>query len=502
MRFNKIGDFDSKDFTEVYGDCFISGFIEGGEFNAIISINVNSKSKVSAVKAAAEAEFAIAAAPGLTVGTKAEMAKTKSDAWNDTETTISVNWSGGGMIKEPAQKWDLPTVIDVAARFPHLVETCAQRTSAILTRYTSLRSWHEANAALPRGQQFIIKNYELCSLYTQDLFSGYTAFKSLWIRISDTIKNPEKYKAREPSEVVPYPIIMTPESLNHARLLARKGMVQITDEISRLTREPQLAGIEETGNLRPLPYEFPDELARRLPIKLQFPSVRDQVTLSGSSKPLTADEIAVVGKWAALDDISFSPLAGDPPPPKSSIFHRGKNTLFCSLNKVAEKEGEIEPFTKLRIHAHEHHHMEIFLDFKSHSKSSQGYLSAIGYSSASEAGTSSAGRDGTHKHVGHPNANPRFWSLPGDLAMSHVHKVVVEWHPGSGRIAALYLLDQSGNEITSWVQYGQAKVEKPPGMRIEEQVAPDVVGSHRLCGFWGGLDAIVITRIGAIWRKV
>jgi len=120
MTFNPVPELDNTKFTDVFGrrndtmfarqcngilimagDCFISGITEGGEFSAIISIKVSDKSKISAVKAAAEAEIAIAAAPGLLVGTSQSMDKHKSDVWDDTKATISVNWAGGGDIKPP-----------------------------------------------------------------------------------------------------------------------------------------------------------------------------------------------------------------------------------------------------------------------------------------------------------------------------------------------------------------------------------------------------------------
>ena len=63
MKFNPMDGLNPKDFTEVFGDCFISGFLEGGEFSAIISIKVFDKSKISEVKAAAEVDLAIAGKP-------------------------------------------------------------------------------------------------------------------------------------------------------------------------------------------------------------------------------------------------------------------------------------------------------------------------------------------------------------------------------------------------------------------------------------------------------
>ena len=266
MTFNPINELDNKRFTDVFGDCFISGFTEGGEFSAIVSIKVDDKSKISAVKAAAEAEIAVAAAPGLSVGTKNTLDKHKSDVWDDTETTISVNWAGGGNLKPAEEKWDLKTVVDVATRFPHLVQTCAQRTSAILTRYTSLRSFNEADARNPPEDKFNILDYDLCSLYTQDLFSAFLAYKNIWAELSDMLKYTEQYRERDQSPDVSDPILLTPKSLNEARLLARKGMTQISDTTKDLITNPSLADLDENGNQRPVSYMWPSELRKRMPV--------------------------------------------------------------------------------------------------------------------------------------------------------------------------------------------------------------------------------------------
>ena len=266
MTFNPIAELDNKRFTDVFGDCFISGFTEGGEFSAIVSIKVSDKSKVSAVKAAAEAEIAIAAAPGLSVGTKNALDKHSSDVWDDTETTISVNWAGGGNIKPPEEKWDLKTVVDVATRFPHLVQTCAQRTSAILTRYTSLRSFNEVNARNPEEDKFVILDYDLCSLYTQDLFSAFLAYKNIWADLSDMLKFTDRYQEREQGQDVPDPIPLTSKGLNEARLLARKGLTQISDITKALITEPSLADLDENGQQRAVTYMWPSELRKRMPV--------------------------------------------------------------------------------------------------------------------------------------------------------------------------------------------------------------------------------------------
>lgn len=52
-KFNAIANVpatDQKRFTDIYGDTFISGFLEGGEFNALLSVKVSDKSKVKDIK--------------------------------------------------------------------------------------------------------------------------------------------------------------------------------------------------------------------------------------------------------------------------------------------------------------------------------------------------------------------------------------------------------------------------------------------------------------------
>ena len=289
FTFNPIPELENSKFTEVFGsswhsyhslslslmsagDCFISGFTEGGEFNAIVSIKVNDKSRISAVKAAAEAEIAIAAAPGLSVETKNSLDRHKSDVWDDTEITISVTWAGGGDLKPADEKWDLKTVVDVATRFPHLVQTCAQRTSAILTRYTSLRSFNEANARNPPDDKFKILDYDLCSLYTQDLFNAFLAYKNLRTELSDMLKSPEQYREREPSSDIPNPIRLNAKEMSEATQMARKAMVQIKDITKALITNPSLADLDENGQQRPVPYAWPGELRKRLPVTASSPS--------------------------------------------------------------------------------------------------------------------------------------------------------------------------------------------------------------------------------------
>jgi hypothetical protein len=46
LVYNKLNtELDDKDFLAIFGDSFISGFIEGGEFTAVVSMKILNKEK-------------------------------------------------------------------------------------------------------------------------------------------------------------------------------------------------------------------------------------------------------------------------------------------------------------------------------------------------------------------------------------------------------------------------------------------------------------------------
>ena len=68
MEFQPVEGIPPDRFTHVYGDCFISDFLEGGDFQAVISIKVNDKSKLKEVKQAVDLQLSVPPVPGLDVG--------------------------------------------------------------------------------------------------------------------------------------------------------------------------------------------------------------------------------------------------------------------------------------------------------------------------------------------------------------------------------------------------------------------------------------------------
>jgi hypothetical protein len=70
-------------------DCFISGWEEGGELNAVISIKVHDKSKVFDVKAGLEAEMNQPSISGKVEG-KVHIEKSEMSRSTETSTSFSL----------------------------------------------------------------------------------------------------------------------------------------------------------------------------------------------------------------------------------------------------------------------------------------------------------------------------------------------------------------------------------------------------------------------------
>ncbi|OCL07562.1 hypothetical protein AOQ84DRAFT_377569 [Glonium stellatum] len=277
MEFNEIEDLPLERFTEVYGDSFISGFLEGGQFNAVISVKVHDKSKFKAVKQAVDIQLAVGPSP-LSVGAKESLDKEHREALKHSEISISVNWIGGGDIKKPDVQWTLESVAAVANAFPSMVARSSARTMAILTRYSSLRSFQawkwkrlgkaykefetqklkdientpkenkaelEAIKARKWQEPNIILNYVPCALYTADLFDALMIYKKLWKNIGEMLQDPSRYRIR-------------PSQTNKAS--DKKALAKITVKTPIPSRVTQNAMLQSPINAKPSLYNGTDRI--------------------------------------------------------------------------------------------------------------------------------------------------------------------------------------------------------------------------------------------------
>ncbi|KAM3081835.1 hypothetical protein ACMFMG_004305 [Clarireedia jacksonii] len=279
LLFNPISSKNENDFQQVYGDSFISGFLEGGEFNALISMKIFNKAKIPDIKAAFTA--------GL-IDVDAE-AKVETNA----ETTIQVSWCGGGHIKPIEQRWDIKSIMQAAARFPGLVAECPQRTYAILTKYDSLRSFVAA-----KPTSYTRLQYGNAQIYTNALMNFFMAYKLLEKRLDEQISNVKnetlelvpwasvdgtagttntssiettqnvKVSMKKNKESGLYPYIddqsRFADSLNgliDAREAIYRQMVRIVKEVDLIEKYPELATDED----HPKPFQSPVIFETRLP---------------------------------------------------------------------------------------------------------------------------------------------------------------------------------------------------------------------------------------------
>ncbi|ODM15565.1 hypothetical protein SI65_09168 [Aspergillus cristatus] len=168
---------DTKRFTDIYGDSYVSGFLEGGEFNALLSVKADGKESARQIKGALSLSLEKA---GFGVSGSASGEYTHDELIKNSETSITVSWSGGGDIRDEESKakgWTIDSMAKAAFSFPDRVRRTPQRTYAILTKYQALRSYQLlSNKGSPL-------DYENAGAYTNSLLESYMDYKDIWKQI-------------------------------------------------------------------------------------------------------------------------------------------------------------------------------------------------------------------------------------------------------------------------------------------------------------------------------
>jgi len=308
LVFNPLRSVDMSDtnkFREVYGDSFVSGFVEGGEFNAIVSMKILNKAKKTDIQA--EAKIALTAG-AVQIEAEANVGIARSNIETNTETTIQVFWSGGGHIKPMEQQWDIQSLMAAAARFPDLVADCPQRTYAILTKYDALRSFVARKPASYSPLQ-----YENAQIYTNTLLDSFISYKALYKRLGEQIFGVQnktleviQWNDSEQTDVATTSTAVTPmgtkdkytglypyvemdkkfeasvKGLSDARTAIRRQMARIVNEVDAIERDPKLATDEDHSE----PYQSP------IAFEARIPTVEVPVRLRVKNNPLSGRRIA------------------------------------------------------------------------------------------------------------------------------------------------------------------------------------------------------------------
>jgi hypothetical protein len=173
-EFDPIDGVAEADFTNVYGDSYISGFVEGGEFTGLISIKLADRSKAQEIQAGASLSGNLPGGIGEASG-NADIKINKDLADAKGETTISVSWTGGGDVKgSEITTWTTDTLEKAAVSFAEKVAVTPQRIYAIVTKYTALRSFH---ALKKKGTPL---DYENAGVYTGELLDAFLDYRVMW----------------------------------------------------------------------------------------------------------------------------------------------------------------------------------------------------------------------------------------------------------------------------------------------------------------------------------
>ncbi|KAI0103973.1 hypothetical protein GGR51DRAFT_523062 [Nemania sp. FL0031] len=218
---------DSGKFFEIYGDCYISGFIEGGDLHGIISaeyLEIPKKAEVESILKRGINSFTNAGASIL------DEESSLSCALSQTKTNVTATWSGGGQIKPDSEEWTLDTLLRAAAAFPSRVAKCPQRTYAILTPYENNPSfvrWAEENG-------IVVPAFSRAQKITSDLLDVFMAHKHNLSRIQAITANPTAYRKSDSIESIDVDVV---ELIAERRLL-KQEMNKINRIIDDLNKDP------------------------------------------------------------------------------------------------------------------------------------------------------------------------------------------------------------------------------------------------------------------------
>ena len=366
----------SDDWKKVYGDSFISGFVEGGEFNAIVSMKVHNKAKLLDIKA--EAKVALTTGP-VDIPAEANVGIARTNLEMNTETTIQVSWCGGGHIKPMEQPWNIQSIMEAAARFPSLVANCPQRTHAILTKYDSLRSFVSLRPA-----KYSPIQYENAQIYTNVLMDAFMSYKSLYKKIGDQAINiqnktlefeaspksdgtdstlsashsspgmpmaqtaigqaatsgdkraliaAKSYAAALAAAVETTAFKASLEGLSDARKFIRRQMLYVVNEIDLIEKDPKVATDEEHEE----PFQSPTLFETRLP-NMKVPDA-----LKPKSDPLTGKRI--MAKTQTEDELMNEQIEQDKLQNESPALYQMDQDLSLeevrSLDEVRKKVPKV-----------------------------------------------------------------------------------------------------------------------------------------------------------------
>ncbi|KAK6355236.1 hypothetical protein TWF696_004350 [Orbilia brochopaga] len=284
MQFNPEWVVVEDEFTNCFGDTFISGFVEGGEFNALLSIKVLNKSKLQDVETGIKATFGKSL---FTLDTEGKTEWEKRDIDGHVEMAVSAIWSGGGRIKSSEKQWPIHSLMETAASFPDLIASEPHRTHTILTPYSYLRSFYKDGEL-----QVPLAPYIHASWWAKELLDAYLDYRSVRRRLEEDILDiqtgDKEFQSKEYARCTNAPVQRqlssvdddskfkpTIDELEQAIKAAACQMQHIVKEVEHLFLNPE----DATRTRYSATFQDPDVFRSRLP-KLLPKSVKQVVARS------------------------------------------------------------------------------------------------------------------------------------------------------------------------------------------------------------------------------
>ncbi|KAK0549212.1 hypothetical protein OC846_004166 [Tilletia horrida] len=325
-----IRESDQQKFTECFGNAFISGFLEGGELNAVVMMKV--KNDIKRQDIMAEAKVALTVGADTDIDGEGNVKLAKSNVEMNSEVTINVRWSGGASIKGYDEQWTIDSLLAAANRFPYLVSQFPQRTYAILTKYESLRSF-----VMLKPKKVSPIKYENAAIYTNQLMDAYMEYSVLFKRLTGDIKDLQTGLKR--FKVVPPPATdasgiktVAPQlsqskslkasklerfeasiaGLDAARRAIRTQMNNIVREVDSIERNPNIATQDRSTAVNGGPvFVGPASFQTLIPeVEYKVRKIRNEAL---SNKLITADKATDQGgSSAATPGASFEVHLFDP----------------------------------------------------------------------------------------------------------------------------------------------------------------------------------------------
>ncbi|CEL10535.1 hypothetical protein ASPCAL13653 [Aspergillus calidoustus] len=223
-----------RNFPRLFGDSFISSFAEGGELHGIISVSAFNRTQRSTLKSALESALN-SATNNKDLTLASSIIADLDSALSESETTISVNWIGGGQIRNEHghenNKWSLQDLIRAAASFPYPVPPVMGAAAT-----------------------------DTADSFARELLDTYMAYKGHMRLLQDALAALESYHKNEAVDAVDVSI----RDLGTARKMIRVEMAAIVDAIDRLDKHPErVEAIVAESKVT-----APELWAVRLPVKL------------------------------------------------------------------------------------------------------------------------------------------------------------------------------------------------------------------------------------------